>query len=113
MAEVLGVDSLKKLIKFGCGLTKQINSATSDGWQWTDALGFVDEIAEVPGVVKSFPSVGNEIADLSDAEREELKQFVQDEFDIPNDSVEVVIEHSIAMALSLVALVQEWKNIGK
>lgn len=113
MAEVIGVENFKKLIKFSCGLTKQINTSTADGWQWTDALQFIDEAAEVPGIGKSFPAIAKELADLSKAETEELKVYLQEEFDIPNDSLEVVLENSIMQAVSLVALVNEWKNIKK
>jgi len=112
MAELLGVENFKKLIKFSCGLTKQINSSTADGWQWTDALQFIDEATEVPGIAKSFSAIAKELADLSEAERDELKDFVQTEFDIPNDNLEVVLENSIMQAISLVALVNEWRKIG-
>ena len=113
MAELIGIDNLKKLIKFSCDLTKQIQTSTADGWQWTDALSFVDDVAQVPGIAKSFKAIGQEIADLSETEREELKTYLQEEFDIPNDKLEVVLENSIMQAIALVNLVQAWKAVGK
>lgn len=113
MAEVLGIVSFKKLIKFSCDLTKQVNTSGADGWQWTDSLQFIDEAALIPGIGKSLPEVAKELADLSEAEKEELKQYLKVEFDIPNDSLEVVLENSIMNAVSLVALVNEWRKISK
>lgn len=112
MAELLGVENFKKLIKFSCGLTKQVNTSLADGWQWTDILSFVDEASEIPAIGKALPQIAKELADLSSAERDELKDFVQTEFDIPNDNLEVVLENSIMQAISLVALVNEWRKIS-
>lgn len=112
MPELLGIDNLKKLVKFSCDLTKQINTSGADGWSWSDGLSFLDEAMQIPGIAKSFPEISKEIADLSAAEREELSEFLQDEFDIPNDEIEAAIENSVMQVLSLVALVQMWKRIG-
>ena len=42
-----GIENLKKIVAFGCDLTRQVNQSLEDGWQWTDAFSFVDEIASV------------------------------------------------------------------
>ena len=112
MPELLGIDNLKKLVKFSCDLTKQINTSGADGWSWSDGLSFLDEAMQIPGIAKSFPEISKEITDLSAAEREELSEYLQDEFDIPNDEIEAAIENSVMQVLSLVALVQMWKRIG-
>lgn len=113
MAELLGIENIKKLVGFSCRLTKQINEAGKDGWQWTDSFGFLDEAVEIPGIAKSFPEIKKELDDLSEAEQVELKAYLQTEFDIPNDAVEVMVENSVMQAVSLVALVQGWRAIGK
>lgn len=106
-----GIENLKKLIKFGCDLTKQISTSLADGWSWIDAFGFVDEVAAIPGVVKSFPAIQLELSELSTEERQELYDYLVEEFDIPNDRVEVVLENSIALAIAAVALVEQWKAL--
>lgn len=112
MPELLGITNMKKLVKFSCDLTQQINESLEDGWQWVqDPISFLDEAMQVPGVAKSFPEIKKELDDLSDAEREELKDYLQEEFDIPDDELEVVIENSIMQAVSLVQLVNAWKRI--
>jgi hypothetical protein len=111
MAEVLGIENLKKLVKFSCDLTKQIVESTEDGIQWTDLFSFVDEAAQIPGIGKSFPQVKAELADLTAEERQELHAYLVDEFDIPNDKLETAIENSLQTALALIALYEMWKSI--
>ena len=106
-----GIENLKKIVAFGCDLTRQINQSLEDGWQWTDAFSCVDEIATIPGVVKSIPAVKQELSELSLAEREELLNYIVEKFDIPNDKVEAFVEHAVAIAISMVALVEEWKSL--
>jgi len=108
---MFGIENLKKLVKFACDFTKQAASSLADGWQWTDAFAFVDEMASIPGVIKSLPAVKQEIADLSAEERTELFNYLAEEFDIPNDKTEAFIEHSVAFAISALALVEEWKSL--
>ena len=71
----------------------------------------MDEIATIPGVVKSIPAVKQELSELSLAEREELLNYIVEKFDIPNDKVEAFVEHAVAIAISMVALVEEWKSL--
>lgn len=110
---MFGIENLKKLVGFGCDLAKQIASSLSDGWQWTDAFSFVDEIAAIPGVVKSFPAIKQELTDLSAEERAELHTFVVEKFDIPNDKVEAFIENALGVAINIVALVEQFKSLKK
>lgn len=104
-----GIENLKKLVKFSCDLTKQMADSLKDGWQWTDAFLFINEASQIPGVVKSLPAIKQELAELSTVERTELNEFFAAEFDLANDKVELFIEHSLSVAISLIALVEEWK----
>jgi hypothetical protein len=106
---MLGIDNLKKIVKFACDFTKQISSSLSDGWQWTDAFAFVDEMAQVPGVAKSLNQAAAEIADLTSVERDELLAYLEAEFDIPNDKVEDFVEDAIAFSISAISLVEKFR----
>lgn len=107
-----GIENLKKMVKFACDFTKQISEALKDGkFQWTDALGFIDEAAQLPGVAKSFPAIKQELAELDSTERAELYDYIVSEFDIPNDAVEVLVENSLSFAVSAVALFEQWKAL--
>lgn len=110
----VGIENLKKIVKFSCDFTDEIAGALADGkFKTAEIFGFFDEIMSIPGVVKSFPEVMAEIKDLTEAERNELHAYVVDEFDIPNDKVEGFIEHSIMWAFSTVSLVELFKGLRK
>lgn len=112
MPEVYGVENLKKLIKFGCGFTKQVSVALEDGkFQWNEAFGFIDEVMEIPNVVKSFAEVKKELSELSETEIESLHAYLVEEFDLPNDAVEAFVENSVLFAISALALVEQWKAL--
>lgn len=106
-----GIENLKKLVKFGCDLTRQITTALADGWQWTDALGFINEIAAIPGVVKSIPAIQQELKDLTPEERAELYAYLVTEFELPDEKVEAFVENALALAISVLALVEQWKAL--
>lgn len=107
---MFGIENLKKLVGFACGLTKQISTSLKDGWQWTDALAFIDEVSAIPGAIKSLPAVKQEIADLSEDEKTELHAYIKEEFDIPDDKVELLIEDSITWTMATINLVNRWKT---
>lgn len=107
-----GIENLKKIVKFACDFTKEISNALADGkFQWTEVFGFFDEIMAIPGLVKAFPDVANEIGEITDAERAELNAYVIAEFDIPNDKVESFVENALMWTLSTVALIQQFKGL--
>lgn len=114
MANLLGIDNLKKLIKFSLDISENISSALADGKITTvEIFGFLPELMQVPGVVKSWKDIVAEVKDLMPDERIQLHAFVADEFDIPNDKVEVFIENALLQAISLITLVEQFKAIKK
>lgn len=110
----LGIDNLKKLIKFSLDLTENISTALADGKvTTTEIFGFLPELLQVPGVVKSWKDIVAELKDLTPDERLDLHAYVADEFDIPNDKVEVFIENALLQAISMITLVEQFKAIKK
>jgi hypothetical protein len=108
----LGIDNLKKLVKFSLDLSEQVVESTKDGWNWlTDPFSFLDELSQVPGVAKSWPAIKAELADLSPAERTELLEYIKSEFDIPDDKVEIFVENALQQAASLITLVEEFRKL--
>lgn len=108
---MLGVENLKKFVKFSLDLTEQIAESTADGWQWTDALAFLDELITIPNVVKSWKDVSAELKELTPEERTELHEYVVGEFDLPNDRVEQFVEAALLQAISLISLVEQFKAL--
>ena len=109
--KMYGVENLKKAVGFGLNLTEQIEKAGRDGFTWTDFLGFIDEILQIPGIIANGDEIGRELKDLTEAEKEELISYAVAEFDIPNDKVEAIVEDALKLAFTVVAMVVKWRTI--
>lgn len=110
--ETRGIDNLKLVVGFACDFTKQVSEVLEDGqFQLSELANFFDEAIRIPGVIKALPEVKKELADMDEAEKVELYNYFAQKFDIPNEKVELFIEHSVAWTLATVALFQEWKNL--
>jgi len=107
------LQDLKTLLKFGFDITKQVAVSGADGWQWTDAFSFFDEVVQLPGAITSLPGAKEAIANLSTEDKTELDAWVVSEFDIPNDKVEKFIENALQLVTSGVALAVEWRELKK
>lgn len=112
-APPVGIENLKKAIKFGIDFGQQVGEAFKDGYQWTDLFSFVDELSQTPALIKSGPQILLELKGLDKAERNELEIYVQENFDIPNDKTEGIIEDSLVIAFSIVSLVSQLKPAQK
>lgn len=110
--QLFGISNLKKMVKFATDFTEQVADSLSDGkFSWMEAFGFVDEVSQIPGVVKSWPAIKQELSELNEDERKELHQYVTEEFDIPNDRVEAFVESALGWAINAIALVELWKTL--
>ncbi len=108
----LGIDKLKALLKAGLQFGKSAAKALEDKKvSFFEAIGLIPEVFAIVGVAKTWAEVQAEISDLDEDEKDEINQFVSDEFDIPNDKVEIFIKHSLAQIISLNALVYEFKHL--
>jgi hypothetical protein len=106
-----GIENLKKAVAFGLNLTEEIEKAGRDGFTWTDSVGFLDEIFQIPSIVASGDEIGRELKDLTEAEKTELVSYAVAEFDIPNNNVEAIVEDALNLAFTVVAMVVKWRTI--
>lgn len=111
--EKLGIENLKRLIKFPLDLVKQAAESSQDGWQATDIFSFVDEFNNLPGIVRNWNMAVDELRDLSAEERTQLHEYFKEQFDIPNDQLESFIENALLNAVSLIALYDQFKALPK
>jgi len=111
---MIGIDNLKKLIDTALGFTKEFQNAFADGkFQLQELFAFTDDFLKIPDLVKNWPLVKNELSQLSDAKRKELHAYFVEKFDLPNDKVEAFIEAALQNAISLVSLVEMWRDLKK
>jgi len=103
MAEKLGIEDLKDVVKVGL----DIGEALSDGVGIED----ISALFGLPEAISGISNVPAEIADLDAEEKEELHAFVQAEFDIPNDKLEVFIEGAIKVVIEIYTLYMQFKSL--
>jgi hypothetical protein len=109
---MLGIEKLKSLLKAGLNFGKSAAKALEDKKvSFFEAIGLVPEVFALIGVAKTWKEVQDEINDLDEAEKQAIHDYVADEFDIPNEKVEVFIEHALMQIIALNALVYEYKHL--
>lgn len=109
-----GTKNLKKMLKLVADLMTEVSDDLKDGKiSWLEGLGFVDELMQLPGVVKSWDAIKLEIGELSPAEKTDLHEYAADIFDIPNDKAEAFIERALAWVIEGVNLWGMRKDLKK
>jgi hypothetical protein len=112
MEQQFGIEKTKQLIHLGCAIPKQIATALEDGKiTLPEYFGFTDEALELIKVARSFKDVMNEVGELSTGEKDELKAYVVEQFDIPNDEAEAFYEDAIMWVFTTVSLVKRFGGL--
>ncbi len=109
-----GIDNIKKLLTFALSLSNELSSDLSDGKiSFFEGLSMVTDIMQLTGVVKAWPAIKQEIADLDADERKQLNDFVAGQFGVPNANVEAFVEKALSWVLETVALATQIKTLKK
>ena len=109
--EQFGVENLKKVVLFGAKLGEGVATILEDGKiELAEAASLLPVLMEVPGILSNKDKIKEEVADLSEAERAELKEAFVSEFDITNDTLELNIEKSVNAAVAILDLIDAFKK---
>lgn len=109
-----GTKNLKKMLKLVANIMTEAADDLKDGKiSWVEGLGFVDELMQLPGIVKTWPAIKQEIGELSTAERTDLYDYAVEIFDIPNDRAEEFVEKTLAWVIDGVNLWGMRKDLKK
>lgn len=107
----LGIDKVKLVLSLGMSFGKQIETAAADNkFDWKDIPGFIPLFLQVQPVVEAGKEAAAQAVDLDHAERTELNEWAQDEFDLKNDEVEEKVEASLDFAISILIMYAVWKK---
>ena len=106
---MLGIENLKKVLSFVLRLANKVDEVTQDGFQWQDAVSLFPNLIDAIGVVKSGKDAYNEFLELDDAEKDELLDFIQTEFDIADEDLEDVVESAFDTIFAVADTVQKVK----
>ena len=109
--EQFGVENLKKVVQFGAKLGEGVADILEDGKvELGEAAALLPTLMEVPGILANKDKIKQEAADLSDAERAELKEAFATEFDPADDALEDKVEKSINAAVAVLDLIDAFKK---
>jgi hypothetical protein len=108
MEEKFGIDNLKKLVTFPMELGNIAGSIIEDQekgfFKWFKIAYALPEIIKLLRI--DWAMIKDEYLDLSDVEREELKQLLKEKFGIKDDGLEEKIETSFNLLLDLEKIVR-------
>lgn len=107
MPEKLGIEEVKSAVALGLSLG-ELTEALGDGVGLGDIGVLLRAAKRVAPAIAAFRSglILPELKDLSDVEKEQLKQFIVGQFDLENDQLEVSIEKGLAIAVDLCELLK-------
>ncbi len=78
---------------------------------WTDAINFVSALKSMPRAFDGISEIPTEVGDLTENEVKELVEYVMEEFDIPQDQVENMIERALGIGFAVYDYVVDLQNI--
>lgn len=111
----LPITATKSLIAFLCLAVQKVASldADHDGKiKLTEVLALIMSIGpKIPKVYQAIPLVLPELHDLTDEERAELHAFFVDQFDLPSDRAEAVVELSTEILQTNFAYYQRLRDL--
>lgn len=107
---MFGIENLKKAALLAIQFGQQIEQSSKEGFKITDLFSFVDEIAQLPGVIASKDQIVQEFKDLTSEERAELVAYIETTLTLENKKVEELIEAGLEFLLSLLILVEKIKG---
>ena len=107
-----GIDKIKQALGFAIKLGDNVHKALEDKkYSFPEIIGTALVVKDVIPIVKKAPELFKELGDLDTAEKHEIEDWVESEFDIPNDKVERRIEKAINLLLAIYDFAMTFKEI--
>lgn len=111
---IVGIATLKQIIDVGLQLGQSAAAALADKkLTASEIFGFLPSLMQIPAIVQAGDQIKAEFKDLDPVERKELVDYFSGKFSLTNVKAEAVIEHALVNAISLIALVEEFKALKK
>ena len=101
MAEEYGIEETKEMVGFVISLGEGVAKAVEDGFSLDDIVYFLEALTRAPAAFENMAAIPSELKDLSGEEAQALKDYIAEDFDIPNDKLEDVIERALQLAADL------------
>ena len=98
-------DALTFVLRLGEGFA----NALEDGkLSFADFIHFAGAFQSVPAALSGAYSIPKELSDLTEDEARELIDWAKEEFDIPQDGIEEIVERGFELLFVLYQFLQRW-----
>lgn len=101
---MIGIEKLKEDITTIVKIIEKVNkSLEDDKISFTEVIGMAFTLPDLFKIIKGYKQSFQELKDLTEIEVFELVQHFKTEFDIDNDSAEVMVENIIEVIMTVAA----------
>lgn len=108
------VQELKEVLDFGFSLQEAIADANADGKvDWKDLPKAVPVLAKAGKAITGTVDAVKDYKNLSDEEKAELFDYVNERLDLNDDELEALIEDTILEVQSIIDLSRRWADYTK
>lgn len=102
---------LKELLSFVFALNDAVWKSLEDGQITFGDVVYLYETLKTAGpAIEGIDKIMAEFKNMTAEQREELMAFVREEFDLPNDTIEEIVEKAISIALDVIAFLKQIKK---
>lgn len=96
----------KEVLDFVISLGNALGESMKDGVvDYSDVMNFWEPISKISYAVEGSSDILGEVSDLTLDQMDDLVSHVKDNFDIPQDNIEEIIEESLTIGLSILSLI--------
>ena len=101
-----------ELFQFILGFGMAIDTASADGWDWSDSLKILPTFTKLPEAIKGYEKIPVEYKNYDDEQRLKLHEVIR-QFDIRDDYIEKIAEQGLISASELVKFVIQLRSARK
>lgn len=111
MAGEYGLKETKEMLKFVICLGEAVDKSLEDGKIAFDDVGyFMSALMDAGPAFSDLSQIPKELGDMDASEAAELKDYVEDEFDIRSDMIEGLIEGALGVGLKIYEIMMAFRK---
>ncbi len=109
--EKRGIEETKDILDFVFSFVEAVGKAKKDGeMSWSDARYFIDPVKKLFEAVDDIEEVLPEIEDLSEAEYDQLVEYVKEKWDYEEENLDWVVDTAIEAGRGVLTLINMQKG---
>ena len=109
--EKRGIEETKDILDFVFSFVEAVGKAKKDGeMTWSDARYFIDPVKKLFEAVDDIEEVLPEIEDLSEAEYDELVEYVKGKWNYDEENLDWVVDTAIEAGRGVLTLINMQKS---